>query len=187
MVRVAVTRNGAIGSAIWRIWIGKKNDNIYIAPRNIGGSAKGTLHENRYCHFGITDQETKRLGLPDRPMLETWTRAEGPADGATKAMSILIAHEFLSPREAPSADVISIDDPGSAKAISLDLYFSRAVPGLFRLSPSQRELGHVALRGGEHFFVVSDVVAIRCARLCSKKSGCIHRNQLSPDADRTGI
>jgi hypothetical protein len=100
-LRVAVACEGGIGSAIWRIWKGKNNDNIYIAPRNIAGSAKGTLHDNRYCHFGITKQEATTLGLVDRPMLETWIRLDGPPDGAVKAMSILIAHEFLSMIPAP--------------------------------------------------------------------------------------
>jgi hypothetical protein len=45
-----------LASVIWRIWQGKNNDDIYVAPRPIAGAWKVSLHPSGYCYAGLTSQ-----------------------------------------------------------------------------------------------------------------------------------
>ncbi|MGC2224634.1 MAG: hypothetical protein WA624_20905 [Methylocella sp.] len=50
-LRVATgTPDQKLASAIWRIWQGKNNNDIYVAPRPIAGVVKASLHANGYCY-----------------------------------------------------------------------------------------------------------------------------------------
>jgi hypothetical protein len=172
VVRVAVGTNRVAGSATWRIWKGRNNDNIYAAQRDLAGSSKVTLHTNRYCHIGLTRQEAEyanRAGLTTatRPMLATWTRGEGPANGNATAVSLVIAHDLLSPGLPVSDDVYFVDDPGPGKAIIIDLAFSRS-PDNIEFGPLQWVLGRVALESGETFFVVASVIDFDLAAFIAK-------------------
>jgi hypothetical protein len=45
-----------LASGIWRIWQGKNNNDIYVAPRPVAGAVKVSLHANGYCYCGFTKQ-----------------------------------------------------------------------------------------------------------------------------------
>src|SRR2546423_4506213 len=79
------TQDKNLSSCIWRIWQGKTNDDIYIAPRPWGRvrfvypQVKASFHPNRYCYFGFHKPFAKKLvreghSVPDR----AWTSWERP-------------------------------------------------------------------------------------------------------------
>ena len=50
-----------LASGIWRIWQGKNNNDIYVAPRPVAGAVKVSLHASGYCYCGFTKQYSERL------------------------------------------------------------------------------------------------------------------------------
>jgi len=163
VVRAAVVREGRVASAIWRIWKSRNNDNIYVAPRNIAGAAKITLHANRYCHAAVTNQYARMIhdggDAHTRRVMVSWQRADGPTQGWITGVSILIAPQFLSPYDVEiDADILAIDAPAPDKAIVIELIFSRSPRGAIRRPPSVGELGSVQLSTGEQVAVMGGII-----------------------------
>ena len=163
VVRFAVGdgKHGARSSA-WRIW--RKKDDIYVAPRNVAGMFKGSLHASGACHVAVTAERHAQMvsagTASDRRQITTWQRRATPTDGFTKAVSILFAAEFLSQnsiRVAPETPLINPPEPG--KAIVVDLLFARMVPtGQLFLMPNQCELGRCTLSTGDQFLIIAGLV-----------------------------
>jgi hypothetical protein len=164
VVRFAVAREGQIVSSIWRVWKGRKNDNIYLAPRNVAGSIKVSMHANRYCHVAVTKQQWVLTNgdTAKRPTLVSWDRPDASAEGWVLGASFLFAPELLSPVQTDTgvdADTYLIEAPNPGRAIVVDLIFSRLPPGTLKLEPGfAGELGHAKLQGGEHFAIIGSLI-----------------------------
>jgi len=64
-------------SAQWRVWTGSRNtkpsDEVYIAPRSLGGEVKVSLHSDGTCLYKLTKEANPRARLDDRHALHRWT------------------------------------------------------------------------------------------------------------------
>jgi hypothetical protein len=56
VIRFAVADSWGLRSSVWRVWNGRKKDDIYIAPRAMVSVLKCSLHESGLCYFSITAQ-----------------------------------------------------------------------------------------------------------------------------------
>src|ERR1019366_9302005 len=82
-----------LGSGIWRIWQGKNNNDIYVAPRPVAGAVKVSLHANGYCYCGLTKQYSESLlrdGHYVQPRREfvAWQRPPTPDNNFLWAVEI---------------------------------------------------------------------------------------------------
>jgi hypothetical protein len=164
VVRFAVGDKRGIRSSVWRIWKGRRKDDIYIAPRPVVSFIKGSLHASGLCYFSVTAEHHAQMvatGTARREgrALTRWQRLATPAAGLVKAVSILFAAEFLSQNFKPvRQDTSLIEPPKPGEAIVIDLLFGRMPGGRFFLLPNQRELGRVALSSGEEFLIIAGLV-----------------------------
>jgi hypothetical protein len=165
VVRFAVVREGQIVSSIWRVWKGRNNDNIYLAPRNVAGSIKVSMHANRYCHVAVTQQQWNLTNgdIAKRPTLVSWVRPDARAEGWVVGASFLFVPELLFPvhkgMSVVDADTYLIEAPTPGRAIIVDLIFSRLPPGTLRLEPGiAGELGQTKLQSGEYFAVIGSLI-----------------------------
>jgi hypothetical protein len=164
IVRFAIGDERGIRSSVWRIWKGKKTDDIYIAPRSMAGVIKASLHATGHSYFSITSQHHARMltegTARQKRGITRWNRRAPPADGGfASAFSVLFAAEFLSKNFTPVEDgtsLIGIPYPG--EAVIIDLLFGRTPSGSLMLLPNQHELGRIMLSSGEVFLIIAGLV-----------------------------
>jgi hypothetical protein len=160
-LRFAVLKDDQIASSIWRVWKGRNNDNIYIAPRNIAGSLKVSLHESLHCHVATTTQQWRagsEATLP-RPVMTSWYRPETPNGAIVIVASLLIAPDFLSPwGNATDQSVHLLDTPDIGRAYYFNFIFCRVQPIEMELGDNATVLGQVQLTSGEHFMVIKSLI-----------------------------
>ena len=146
VLRFAVGNESGVRSALWRVWRNGDKDDIYIAPSgitsdgNIAGIAKISLHTSRKCIFGFTSQYKRVIGGSDDRSIISWERKEGPEDGFTAAVSVLIPSNFLSRQATPYGKELSLMKPprkDSALVIDMTIH-SRAHRSMGTLVPSSR-------------------------------------------------
>jgi hypothetical protein len=158
--KFAVFTNEQVSSSVWRAWKGRNNDNIYIAPRNLAGILKISLHKSRHCHLAFTSQYWKKEGPTGiaRPAIFTWYRSETPDKRATVLASLLIAEEFLAPWTAPHDKFVQrLPSPGVGKAYKITFIFSR-IPIEDLVDDKWLVLGQCNLISGEQFVIISALV-----------------------------
>jgi len=97
--RVAVSRDDQVAyrfvvragdgrcSAQWRVWTGRSRDNkpsdeVYVAPRSLGGEVKVSLHSDGTCLYKLTEKTNPLPRLGDRHALHRWT-IEDPIPGTS--------------------------------------------------------------------------------------------------------
>jgi hypothetical protein len=163
VVRFAVGDERGIRSSVWRIWKGKKTDDIYIAPRSVAGVVKGSLHATGCCYFSVTSQHHARMlaagTARERRGITRWKRRATPAAGLVSAFSVLFAAEFLSQNFTPfeeGTSLIRVPHPG--QAVIVDLVFARMLGGSLMLLPNQYGLGRTVLSSGEVFLIIAGLV-----------------------------
>ena len=163
-VRFAIGDERGIRSSVWRIWKGKKTDDIYVAPRSMAGVVKGSLHATGHCYFSVTSQHHAQMlaegTARERRGITRWNRRATPAAGGlASAFSVLFAAEFLSQNFTPveeDTSLIGIPHPG--QAVIVDLVFGRMPGGSLMLLPNQHELGRIMLSSGEAFLIIAGLV-----------------------------
>jgi len=164
VVRFAVGDGRGLRSSVWRVWKGRKKDDIYIAPRPMVSVLKGSLHESGLCYFSITTEHHARMistgTAHERCALTKWQRLPTPASGFAGAVSILFASEYLQRNYTPVVEenTTLIDVPKSGETVIVDLVFGRTPGGELLLRANQRNLGDVTLSSGEEFFVIAGSV-----------------------------
>lgn len=159
-VRFAVARNGKIASAIWRVWKGSNNDNIYIAVRSLAGIAKATLHANRYCHFAFTSQSWSpgAFGASKRALVN-WTRGVVENNDARGVVAVFIPARYLAETDQViDADTYVIDAPGRESAVIVECIYARYAYRQMPKPPGGIELGYVKLSDDEYFVVFAGIV-----------------------------
>jgi hypothetical protein len=164
-VRFAIGDKQGARSSVWRIWKGRRKDDIYVAPRSVAGIMKGSLHASGHCHFAVTTQHHEKISAGTRTMLPertitTWERRRpSPTHDVVQAVSILFAAEFLSDKSYPiGPGTRLIDAPVPGNAIIVDFLFAMQAVGQLLLRPNQTELGRVVPANGELFLVIAGLV-----------------------------
>jgi hypothetical protein len=164
VVRFAVGDERGLRSSVWRIWKGRKKDDIYIAPRPMVSVLKGSLHESGLCYFSITTEHHGRMiargAARERRALARWKRLPTPASGFAGVVSILFASEYLQRNFTPVVEenTTLIDVPKSGETVIVNLIFGRMPGGELLLRPNQRNLGRVMLSSGEEFLIIAGLV-----------------------------
>lgn len=83
-------------SSLWRAFSHK--DDVYLAPRNIAGALKLSVHRDGNCQYGTTApyfRKAKERGIEEFPSLTRWRRPSTPEVGAVHLASILFPTDFL--------------------------------------------------------------------------------------------
>jgi hypothetical protein len=193
-VRFAIGNERGIRSSVWRIWKGKKTDDIYVAPRSMAGVVKGSLHATGYCYFSVTSQHHARMlaagTARERRAITRWKRRVTPAAGLASAFSVLFAAKFLSRNVTPVEEgTLLIRVPRPGQAVIVDLVFGRIPGGSLMLLPNQHELDRVMLSSGEVFLIIAGLVKDFNAETFQRQHRAFYAtaepgfSQTIPDAD----
>jgi hypothetical protein len=160
LVRVATgISEHKLCSAIWRIWQGDNNDDVYIAPRAIAGAVKCSLHPNRYCYVGFPRPFVKRLLQEGHDVSRgrewtSWERPFTPENDFLFAADIWLppapAYELDQPFPKPTW---LIEPPQIGKAMVISVVYSRMQKGTPIIPSDVRELGYSRLGSGEYVAV----------------------------------
>jgi hypothetical protein len=161
VLRFAIADQRGARSSVWRIWKGRRKDDIYIAPRPIVSIAKGSLHASGHCFFSFTAQHHAQMlasgNAREKRAFTRWQRLPTPSAGLVSVVSLLFAAEYLSRGGSPvEPGPALIEAPGAGQAVVIDLLFGRG--GRVLLQSNQHEIGHAALSTGEDFFVIAGLV-----------------------------
>jgi hypothetical protein len=159
-IRVATgTPDRQLSSAIWRIWQGKNNDDIYIAVRQIAGAVKCSLHSNGYCYVGFTKQFAEHLEagghhVPPNRAWTSWERPVAPTDGFLFVAEIWLppAPLYTLSEQFPNSTWL-IEPPPQGKAVVINIVYSRMPEGSPIIPANVRELGYTRLRSGDYVAV----------------------------------
>lgn len=161
VVRFAIADDSGARSSVWRIWKGRRKDDIYIAPRPIVSIAKGSLHASGYCYFSLTSEHHAQMVAAgtgrEKRAFTRWRRLPTPQAGLVNVVSLLFAAEYLSRNGTPfEPGTALIEAPRPGQAVVVDLLFARGG----RISPqaNQHQIGHVGLSTGEEFFIIAGLV-----------------------------
>jgi hypothetical protein len=159
VVRLAVGDERGACSSVWRFW--QYNDDLYIAPRNIAGCLKISLHDG---WFGLAVSKSfyqKLCDAGDVPETVTtrtilhWQRGIIPEHGCTEVLNILFPEEFLAEQFIyVEHNTYLISPPESGKAIIIFCYICSPHARL-TLAADQREVGRCALSTGDEFIIIS--------------------------------
>lgn len=159
-IRVATgTSVRQLGSAIWRIWQGKNNDDIYVAVRQIAGAVKCSLHSNGYCYVGVTQQFAEYLKagghlVPANRAWTSWRRPLTPTDGFLFVAEIWLPPSPLySLTEEFTKSMWLIEPPPRGKAVVINIIYSRMSERSPIIPTNVRELGYTRLRSGDYVAV----------------------------------
>jgi len=148
-----------LASGIWRIWQGKNNNDIYVAPRPVAGAVKVSLHANGYCYCGFTKQYSERLlrdghYVPPRREFVAWQRPPTPDNNLLWAVEIWFPPgPLFEPGQLLPKNTWLIEPPPNGKAVVISVGFSRIPKGEAVITPDVRELGHSRLSTGEYVVV----------------------------------
>jgi hypothetical protein len=182
-IRVATgISEGQLSSAIWRIWQGKNNDDIYIASRRIAGVMKCSLHPNRYCYVGFTKQFAEHLKaeghhVPPSREWVSWERPTTPEDGLLFVAEIWFPPAPLYTLDKPSPKPTwLIEPPPTGKAAVVNIVYSRMPKGTPILPPDVRELGYTRLRSDDYVAVFARPVDFDYEEFARKRGPEIQAN-----------
>lgn len=159
----SATRDQKLASGVWRIWQGKNNNDIYVAPRSVAGAMKVSFHPNGYCYAGLTREEySKRLleggrSAPPRREFIAWQRPPTPDNQLLWAIEIWFppGPEFEFGEPLPKNSWM-IEAPPKGKATIVSIGFSRIPKGEALIPANVRELGYSQLTTGEYVAVSPD-------------------------------
>jgi hypothetical protein len=83
VVRFAIGDARGLRSSVWRVWKGRKKDDLYIAPRPMVSVLKGSLHASGLCYFSITAHQHAQMMATgtarEKRALTRWKRLPTPA------------------------------------------------------------------------------------------------------------
>ncbi len=92
-VRFAVGMPDGPRSAVWRVWMNERRDDVYIAARGLASELKVSLHPD-YWYYGFTDHHVKKgspfLAPGEDRKRSVWERPPEFAPGWTRAFVILV-------------------------------------------------------------------------------------------------
>ncbi len=103
-------------SATWRVWTGSRNsrptDDVYVAPRSLGGEVKVSLHRDGQCLYKLTQEANPRARLGDRQALQRWAIQE-PVSGTAVRLGLRIRfpEDELVPQDGDDVGVAVVDAP----------------------------------------------------------------------------
>lgn len=118
-------------SAEWVVWTGSRNakpsDDVYIAPRSLGGEVKVSLHRDGTCLYKLTDQSNPRARLGDRHALERWTLEEPfPGTPLRRGLRLQFPENELVAKAAPSPATTVVPAPNASSVLQVSIVVSDA-------------------------------------------------------------
>lgn len=142
-------------SSLWRAF--HHGDDVYIAPRNIAGSLKLSVHRDGNCQYGTTSvyvRKAREQGSTEFPSLVRWRRPATPESGATHVMSILFPTDFLRSADIPppSKFKLALQLAPSGRAVEVMLFYSKDDPAVPEAALRRRGIiafGYMTLPCGE--------------------------------------
>jgi hypothetical protein len=164
VVRLAVGDARGACSSVWRFWRGRNTDDLYIAPRNIAGCLKISLHDSGWFGLAVTKQFYEKLrdagDIPETITSRTilnWQRGITPEHGCTEVSNMLFPSEFLAAQFiGVEHNTCLISPPHRGKAIIIFCFICRPDAQL-ALAPDQKEVGRCTLSTGDKFVIISGI------------------------------
>lgn len=149
-------------SSLWRAFC--HGDDVYLAPRKIGGALKLSIHRDGNCQYGTTRhyvQKARAQGIDAFPPLARWRRPPTPESGAFHVASILFPTDFLRSRTIarPTKLKFAIPLAPLGHAIEVMVFYASAEPSL--AEQALRERGITAF---SYMTLLCGEIAILAAR-----------------------
>lgn len=120
-------------SALWRAFCRK--DDVYLAPSNIAGALKLSIHRDGNCQYGTTAlyfQKAKEQGIEEFPSIARWRRPPTPEFGAVHLASVLFPTDFLRSKTIAQPTKLKFAMPLAppGHAIEVMLFYANVEPSL---------------------------------------------------------
>jgi hypothetical protein len=151
-------------SAVWRVWNPRGKNDVYVAVRALGGTAKVSLHADGQCNASLTQDFVRRHPGVGKRLTRgrhfyQWKRDTFLVRTAQLVMWVAIPASELrvTGHRKDDRDVVWIPAPPSSASVNVGCVFSRPgfAPGHWPGSDNgARLLANVALPSGEWFHLV---------------------------------
>jgi len=159
-LRFAVGTANGPRSSVWRVRSYKSD--VYIAPRDIMGSMKVSLHRDGNCFFKLTEQGHERASGCEKIPAIKWTRPRPDRLDASVALFITFPAEGLAPGDpvVETRPIIWLPAPAPGEAMKVGFFFLAGVPKGYavRLGGEERELGYYHLDNGDALVVAARII-----------------------------
>jgi hypothetical protein len=134
-VRFAVGSPDGPRAAVWRVWLNKRRDDVYIAARGLAGTLKVSLHPTgwRLAFTKSFAESGSPLVPPGGRAIDTWDRPPEFAPGWTRAFEIIVpSSEVVEPvmRYETGEEVVWLSPPSPGEATHFNVVLSK--PGAAR-------------------------------------------------------
>lgn len=130
VARFGVT-DGSRSSCAWRVWV--SGDEVYAAPRKMGGEIKWSFHSDGYWQHGMTKDVRRAVRPNDRARLdggggedEPDTRVPEVGPGWRLALVIVFPDSELCPDAVLRTDERALDPAGVGKAVVVSVLIGDA-------------------------------------------------------------
>ena len=163
VVRFAVGNTAGQRSSVWRVWKSRTKDDVYLAPRPMAHSLKGSLHASGLCYFSITSDKYAQMAdsgsAPHKRAFVRWHRPSTPKNAFVCATKLLFPSEYLQCKYTPvlEDEVMLIEVPKQKETVVVDLVFGPAGSEI-ALGANQRTLAQTTLSNLEEFVIVASTV-----------------------------
>lgn len=109
-------------SAQWRVWTGSRNtrpsNDVYIAPRSLGGESKVSLHRDGSCFYKLTEVANPRARLGDRQAFHRWAIEElMPGTTVRRGLRIRFPEDELVSQEGDNPGVAVVKAPPAGSVL----------------------------------------------------------------------
>jgi hypothetical protein len=186
-LRFAVGAPAGPRSAVWRIWMNDRRDDVYIAARALASELKVSLHPE-FWYFGFTKQHTRRGSsvVPsgsDRKM-HVWSRPVEFGTGWTRAFSIVVPASEVVEASSPytGSEAVWFPQPADGEAVHFTVLLSkpdaargrRGYPNADGFGDSTEFLTRLNMTTGEQLWVLAHIAPMtdgETARLEKARAG----------------
>jgi hypothetical protein len=129
-IRFAVGAPDGPRSAVWRLWVNQRGDDVYIAARGLARDIKVSLHPD-YWYYGFTADHVRRgsrlLAPGEDRKKSVWARPTEFSPGWTRAFEIIIPSSEVIDERTPyeGSEAVWFPKPPEGEAARFTVLFSK--------------------------------------------------------------
>ncbi len=177
-------------SAIWRVWTGKKVDDVYLCESVTGGDWKVSHHNGWKWRIAMTKERADADGV-DRVLVFEWR--DQPERGWSEGAGVLIPCAYLrGSEESLKPSVVQIPTSPEHSCIRIRLLFEE--PGAVGVSFGRGfPVGVLKRFGGGRVYVLADPISVsgrthrEFSRLCDEARAARSPDQTYPTNRFVGV
>lgn len=120
-IRWAIGAKDGLRGSTWRFWGNKKGD-FYAAVRTMGGLFKTSLHRDRWCQTGLTQEFYKKAPHEPRRRPDRWQLPDEPWVTALEIVTPAEELELIESQEADPMAWLPAPKPGFISVVTIHIW-----------------------------------------------------------------